>query len=76
MKNEEQNMNEAQAGNSIKADVSGCFNADGSRKICKHMLFTTAEAGVLCNSDEAGYLLCHVANFKSCDYFEEDKNSH
>ncbi|MDO8609515.1 MAG: hypothetical protein Q7R95_03120 [bacterium] len=49
-----------------------CFNEDGSRKFCKYMLFTTAEAGVLCNNKEANYLLCHVANFKNCRFFEED----
>ncbi len=51
---------------------SNCFNEDGSRKFCKSMLFTTAAAGVMCNNKEANYLLCHVANFKECSYFEED----
>lgn len=47
------------------------FAENGNRKFCKHMYFTTAEAGVLCQHKEANYLICHVANFKGCDYFEE-----
>ena len=58
-----------------KSDKPICFNPDGSRKFCKSMLFTTAEAGVLCNNKEANYLLCHVANFKECSFFEEDINN-
>lgn len=62
--------------NNIKQPViSNCFNKDGSRKFCKWMLFTTAEAGVMCNNKEANYLLCHVANFKECIFFEEDKTT-
>jgi hypothetical protein len=48
------------------------FSKDGNRKFCKHMYFTTAEAGVLCKHKEANYLMCHVANFRGCDYFEEE----
>ena len=38
MKNEEQNLNEAQTGNSVKADVSGSLPIDKNFEIVKGLL--------------------------------------